>query len=77
MAVVKIFTGDVASECSKHELRVEQDEKKVWIDIDMKDIPPSHIVLDLSTLTELIKELNKIEKSIINGKIINGNGLPF
>ena len=67
MAVVKIFTGDVASECSKHEMRLEQDEKKVWIDIDMKDIPPSHIVLDAETLSEFIKELKRIETNINKG----------
>jgi len=72
MAVVKIFTGDVKMECSQHEMRVEQDQNKLWIDIDMKNIPPSHIVIDLPTLTEFIKELTIIEK-----RIINKNKLPF
>jgi uncharacterized protein YqfB (UPF0267 family) len=66
MAVRKIFTGDAKSESHTHELKVVQHEKSIVIDIDMKTIQPSFIVLDLETLNEFVRELYRLEKKINN-----------
>jgi hypothetical protein len=70
MAVKKIFTSIMNSTSIQHKrktdsvLFVYESEATILMKIDMEENQTSYIEIDLETLSELIKELQRIESKL-------------
>ncbi len=65
MATKLIFTGSETSKTAEHELEIcVNNEKEIFINIDMLNSSEAYIVLDKETAIQLLIELNKQIKLI-------------